>query len=133
MCHHLQSVSHAAKFRKSMGKKLRQPSHTGCIISENRFWFWADKEKKIDCIMDIYIVKYVFSEIRYTRIWRADFTTVSLQNYYLVFITHMLLFDQLSLTSCRARHLKSKQSWHLYLYSISKRNLWPTLSSPWRL
>ena len=72
--------------------------------------------------MDLYIVKYVFSEIRYTRIWRADFTTVSLQNYYLVFITHMLLFDQLSLTSCPARYLKSKQSWHLYLYSISERN-----------
>lgn len=50
------------------GKKLRQPSHTGCIISENQFWFSADKEKKIDCIMDLYIVKYVFSEIRYTRI-----------------------------------------------------------------
>ena len=71
--------------------------------------------------MDFYIVKYVFSEIRYTGIWRADFTTVYLQNYYLVFITHMLLFDQLSLTSCRARYLKSKQSWHLYLLFYTRK------------
>ena len=105
-------------------KKLKKMGHTGCIISENRFWFWADQEKRIDCIMNLYIVKYVFIEIRYTRIWRADFTTVSLQNYYLVFITHMLLFDQLSLTSHHARYLKSKQSWHLYLlYSIGQSNL----------
>ena len=33
-------------------KKLKKMGHTGCIISENRFWFWADQEKKIDCIMD---------------------------------------------------------------------------------
>ena len=53
--------------------------------------------------MNLYIVKYVFIEIRFTRIWRADFTTISPQNYYLVSITHMLLFDQWSLTSLHAR------------------------------
>ena len=101
-------------------KKLKKPGHTDCIIIENRFWFWADREKK-GLTAFLYIVKYVLIDIKCTRIWRADFTTVSLQNYYLVFITHMLLFDQLSLTSHHARYLKSKQSWHLYLlYSIGQ-------------
>ena len=54
--------------------------------------------------MDLYIVKYVFIEIRYTSIWRADFRNVSLQNYFLVPITW------LSLTSRHVRYLKSKQS-----------------------
>ena len=42
-----------SKIKKVNGqKKLNKMGHIGCIISENRFWFWADQEKKIDCIMD---------------------------------------------------------------------------------
>ena len=65
--------------------------------------------------MDLYIVKSVFIEIRYTTIWRAEFTTVSLQNYFSVIIWPIIT------NFPHARYLKSKHSWHLYpLYSIGQ-------------
>ena len=68
--------------------------------------------------MDLYIVKSVFIEIRYTTIWRAEFTTVSLQNYFSVIISLIIT------NFPHARYLMSKQSWHLYLlYSISESKL----------
>ena len=128
MCHHLQSVSCAAKYRRSTGKNWGSRVTLTVSLVKIDFGFKLIKIKKIDCIMDLYIVKYVFTEIRHTRIWRADFTTVSLQNYFSVIIWPIIT------NSPNARYLKSKHSWQLYLlYSISGSNLWLTLSSPWRL
>ena len=105
-------------------KKLKKLSHTGCVISENRFWFWTDQEKN-DWLHNRPL--HVFTDIRYTRIWRAEFTTVSLHNHFSVII--LPIITNYPPPPPHARYLNSKHSLHLHLlYSISESNLWLTLS-----
>ena len=70
-------------------KKLKKLSHTGCIIIKNRFWFWTDQEKTIDCIIDLYMYSLTLDTQEYEEL--------SLQ-LFLYKIISQLLFDQLSLT-----------------------------------
>mgnify|MGYP006891492400 CR=1 FL=1 len=56
------------KLEGQRAKKLKKLGHTGCDVSENRFWFWADQEKKIDCIMDLYMYSLTFNTQEYEEL-----------------------------------------------------------------
>ena len=71
------------------GQREKKLSHFGCIIIKNRFWFWTDQEKTIDCIIDLYIYSLTLDTQEYEELSSQLF---------LYKIISQLLFDQLSLT-----------------------------------